>query len=522
MMPFSEQEAEKAVRFIRRLRHTIGQWKGVPFTLLPWQEHDIIRPLFGTLRSDGTRQYRLCYCEIPKKNGKSELAAAIALKLLLADNEPRAEIYGAAVDRKQASIVFNVAAEMVRQDKKLRSICKVIDSQKRIVVPHTGSFYEVLSAEIRNKHGINPHGVIFDEVHAQPTRHLWDVLTAGASDARRQPLVFAITTAGDKREGIGWELHERAVQVLNGTLHDPSLLAVIYAAGDEDDWESEAIWIKANPSIGHTITLERVREAYLRAKGNPVEENLFRQLRLNQWVQTETKWLPLSVWDMAPGIILEEKLKGRTCFGGLDLSSVSDLTAWVMVFPHEDDPEEIDVLARFWVPEDRLYDRHNRYREQYVKWAKEGFLQTTPGDVLDYSFIKRQILQDASTFNLVDFNVDRLFQAHQLMQELAEEGLTPVPFGLGFMSMAMPMKEFERRLRAGKVHHGGNPILRWNFDNLEVERNAAGDLKPSKRTRQKKIDGIVALVMALDRAMRHTKAQSRSFEVLEAAGVKVY
>lgn len=521
-MPFSREAAAKAVRFVERLKHTKGQWDGCPFMLLPWQR-ELVEELFGRLRADGIRQYRTCYVEIPKKQGKSALAAAIALKMLFADGEPGAEVYGAAVDRSQASIVFNVAAAMVRKSKVLRKRCKIIDSQKRIVVPKTGSFYQVLSAEIRNKHGINPSAVIFDEIHAQKTRHLWDILTVGASDARRQPLVFAITTAGQKKEGIAWDLHSKAEQILKGVVQDPAFLPVIYGAAEGDDWEAEATWRKANPSIGHTVDIERVRDAYRSAKGNPVEEALFRQLRLNQWgVSATTSWLPLDLWDENAGLVVEDKLKDRVCFGGLDLSSVSDLTAWLMVFPRDDDPEMIDVLCRFWVPEARLTDDKNPYRASYLAWTKAGYLKTTPGDSIDYGFVKAQILQDAKTFGLKDFNTDRLFNAYQIMTELAQEGLTPVPFGMGFMSMAGPMKELERRLRARKIRHGGNPVLRWMWDNLDVERDAAGNLKPSKRNKNKKVDGIVALVMALDRAMRHTKRLSQDNEPVKVGGTVVW
>lgn len=514
--PINPEAADKAVRFFEKhLTHTKGRWSGHPFHLLPWQENDIIRPVFGTLDKEGLRQYRKVYIEVPKKNGKSEIAAGIALKLLLADGEQGGEVYSAAADKEQAAIVFNVAAQMVRNSKALSKRCKVIDSQKRIIVPKTGSIYRVLSSDVKTKHGVNASGVIFDELHAQPTRELYEVLTEGSGDARAQPLFVFLTTAGYDRESICWEVHEYADKVLKGLIKDPNFLAIMYAVGEDEEWEDEKNWLKANPSMGSAkdvregraiLDIAKLRAAYNEAKHIPAKQNAFRRLRLNQWTQQVDRFIDLSLWDENAGLVDELQLKGRRCYGGLDLGSVNDLAAWVMVFPHDDDEEELDILARFWCPKSRIYAPENKYASSYQEWEREGLLVATPGDAIDYGFVRRQILQDAQTFGLVDLNVDRLFQAHQLATELADEGLEVLGMGQGMMSMAAPMAEFLRRLLTRKLRHGGNKVLRFMADGAVVKTDEANNMKFDKANSQCKIDGLVALVMALDRAMRNTKS----------------
>lgn len=501
------KRANLAVKFIQSLKHVKGRWAGRPFKLLPWQEK-IVRDLFGTLRPDGKRQYRTAYIEVPRKAGKSSLSAAIAL-LLLFEGEKGAEVYSAAGDRDQASIVFETAKQMLLTNLELSQAAKAY--RRSIVVPALGASYKVLSADAPTKHGLNAHGIVFDELHVQKNRELWDTLTT-STGAREQPLTVAITTAGYDRNSICWEMHEYACKVRDGVISDPTFYATIFAADETDDWTKPETWHRANPSLGVTVQEDFYAQEVKKALEMPSYENTVRRLYLNQWVQQQSRWISLQLWDENAGIVNEEELRGRTCYGGLDLSSVSDITAWVMVFPHDDDPETIDVLCRFWVPEAQLNNTQNRYRDQYRVWAKQGYLKVTPGDAIDYSFIKAQILEDAQKFRLVDLNIDRLFQAHQIGMELQEEGLTVVGMGQGFTSMAVPMKEFERRLLARKIRHGGHPVLRWMADNVAVKQDPAGNLKPDKANSQGKIDGVVALVMALDRAMRHEQPQRSVYE----------
>lgn len=345
--------ADRAVTFIENLRHTKGKWAGKRFWLLPWQEQ-IIRDLFGILRPDNTRQFHMAYIEIPKKNGKSELAAAIALYLLFGDNEPAAEVYGAAADRSQASIVYEVAARMIALCPALQKRCKQIPSTKRIVNYANAGFYQVLSAEVGTKHGLNVSGLVFDELHAQPNRKLWDVLTNGSGDARTQPLFVTITTAGTDRHSICYEQHQLAADLLAERKYDPTFYPVIYGLPDGADWKDEQNWYRANPSLGITIPIERVREAFQKALRNPEEENQFKQLRLNLWVSSLTSWIPDAVFCKGNAPIDEEALLGRECYGGLDLSSTSDITAFVLVFPPQSEEEPYIVLPYFWLPEETL------------------------------------------------------------------------------------------------------------------------------------------------------------------------
>jgi phage terminase large subunit-like protein len=506
-------KAQHAVDFIQSLKHTKGQWAGQPFILLPWQEK-IIRDIFGTVKGNGCRQYNTAYIEIPKKNGKSELAAAVALYLLFADDEPGAEIYSAAADRDQAAIVFNVAAEMVRMSPALMKRCRILDSVRRIVVYKTASFYRVLSADVKNKHGFNVHGVIFDELHAQPNRELYDVLTEGTGDARRQPLWFIITTAGIDRNSICWEVHEKARQILNGTREDPSFYPVIYGLDDEENWEDEGNWYRVNPSLGTVIDIEKVQAAFNEAKQNVARENNFRRLRLNQWVKQSMRWMKLDKWDASAGIVDPDKLRGRNCYAGLDLSSTIDLTAFGMVFP--DDDGTYDVLMHFWIPEDTMIEKEKRDRVPYSRWVREGYVTATPGDVIDYKFVQSDIEEYAETYDIREIAFDR-WGATKIQQDLTDAGFTMVQFGQGFASMSPPTKELMTLVLGLKLRHGGNPVLRWNIDNLVVRQDPAGNLKPDKEKSTQKIDGAVALIMALDRATRHADTGS----VYDDRGIEV-
>ena len=368
--------ADRAVAFINALKHTKGEWHGQPFNLLPWQE-TIIRDVFGTVKENGYRQYNTAYIEIPKKQGKSELAAAVALYLLAGDGEWGAEVYGCAADRQQASIVFDVACQMVEQCPALKKRIKPVLSQKRLVYTPLNSFYQVLSAESFTKHGLNVHGVVFDELHAQPDRRLYDVMTHGSGDARKQPLFFLITTAGTDRNSICWEIHSKAKDILEGRKFDPTFYPVVYGINDDDDWADEANWYKANPSLDVTVDVEKLRAAYNSAKDNPAEENLFRQLRLNQWVKQSVRWMPMDAWDKCDAPVDPDALRGRECYAGLDLSSSTDITAFVLVFPPDDPEGRYTILPYFWVPEDTLELRVRRDHVPYDVWKKQGSILTT-------------------------------------------------------------------------------------------------------------------------------------------------
>ena len=498
---FDEEKAKRTVDFINCLKHTKGKWRGQPFELLPWQEA-IIRDVFGTVKENGYRQYNTAYVEIPKKNGKSELAAGVALYMTCGDNEWGAEVYGCASDRQQASIVFDVAVDMVEQCPALKKRIKPVMSVKRLVYKPTNSFYQVLSAEAYTKHGLNVHAVIFDELHSQPNRELFDVMTKGSGDARTQPLFFLITTAGTDRHSVCFEQHQKAEDILQGRKIDPTFYPVIYGASDDADWSSEDVWKKANPSLGHTIDIEKVRNAYLSAKDNPAEENIFRQLRLNQWVKQSTRWMQMEKWDACAFPVDERELLGRECYGGLDLSSSIDITAFVLVFPPRNDTEKYIFLPYFWIPEENMIRRVRRDHVPYDVWEKQGFLQTTEGDVIHYGFIENFIDGLGKKFHIKEIAFDR-WGAVQMVQNLEGLGFTIVPFGQGFKDMSPPTKRLMELVLEKNIAHGGHPVLRWMMDNIFVRTDPAGNIKPDKEKSTEKIDGAVATIMGLDRAIRN-------------------
>nr|DAW61688.1 MAG TPA: Terminase large subunit [Caudoviricetes sp.] len=497
---YDKSAADYAVAFIENLCHTKGTWAGKPFELIDWQEQ-IIRDLFGTLKPNGYRQFNTAYIEIPKKQGKSELAAAVALLLTCGDGEERAEVYGCAADRQQAAIVFDVAADMVRMCPALSKRVKILASQKRLIYTPTNSFYQVLSAEAYSKHGFNIHGVVFDELHTQPNRKLFDVMTKGSGDARMQPLYFLITTAGTDTHSICYETHQKAKDIIEGRKIDPTFYPVIYGADESDDWTDPKVWKKANPSLDITVGIDKVKAACESAKQNPGEENAFRQLRLNQWVKQAVRWMPMERWDKCAFSVYEDELEGRVCYGGLDLSSTTDITAFVLVFPPLDEEDKYIILPYFWIPEDNLTLRVNRDHIPYDVWERQGYLQTTEGNVVHYGFIEQFIERLGERFNIREIAFDR-WGAVQMVQNLESMGFTVVPFGQGFKDMSPPTKELMKLVLEQKIAHGGHPVLRWNMDNIYIRTDPAGNIKADKEKSTEKIDGAVATIMALDRAIR--------------------
>ena len=497
---YDKGKADYAVSFIECLCHTKGAWAGKPFELIDWQER-IVRDLFGIVKPNGCRQFNTAYVEIPKKMGKSELAAAIALLLCCGDGEERAEVYGCAADRQQAAIVFDVAADMVRLCPALAKRVKILTATKRMIFQPTNSFYQVLSAEAYSKHGFNIHGVVFDELHTQPNRKLFDVMTKGSGDARTQPLYFLITTAGTDTHSICYETHQKAKDILEGRKIDPTFYPVIYGAEEADDWTDPKVWKKANPSLGITVGIDKVKAACDSARQNPAEENAFRQLRLNQWVKQSVRWMPMAKWDACAFPVDESELEGRVCYGGLDLSSTTDVTAFVLVFPPLDEEDKYVILPFFWIPEENMAPRVARDHVPYDLWEKQGVLQTTEGNVVHYGFIEKFIERLGERFNIREIAFDR-WGAIQMVQNLEGMGFTVVPFGQGFKDMSPPTKELMKLTLEKRIAHGGHPVLRWMMDNIYVRTDPAGNIKPDKEKSTEKIDGAVATVMALDRAIR--------------------
>ena len=514
---YDKKKADRAVTFIENLCHTKGKWAGTPFWLLPWQEQ-LIRDIFGIVKADGNRQFRTAFVEICKKVGKSELAAAVALYLLYADNEPSAEVYGAAADRQQASIVFDVAKQMVEMSPALMKRSKLMGATKRIVNYGNAGYYQVLSAEVGGKHGFSVSGLVFDEIHTQPNRQLYDVLTKGSSDARQNPLHFIITTAGNDGHSIAYELHTKAVDILEGRRVDPTFYPVVYGLKDDDDWEDEANWYKVNPSLGYTVDIERLRDAYREAKQNPADEVTFKWLRCNMWVSSTVAWIPDAIYMRGNESIEAASLEGRDCYAGLDLSSTGDITALVLIFPPRDENEKYVLLPYFWIPEETIPRRVKANSVPYDIWEKQGYIMSTEGNVIHYDFIEKFIMYLSEKYHILEIAVDR-WNATQMIQNLEGEGFTIIPFGQGFSSMSAPTKEFYRLLMEGRIIHGGNPVLRWMAGNVVIDTDPAGNIKVTKAKSKEKIDGIVAAIMALDRCIRQ---EGQSGSVYDERGLLVF
>jgi phage terminase large subunit-like protein len=491
---FDLKAAERVRTFFRQfLRHSKGQWAHQPFELLDWQWRQIVAPLFGWKRADGTRRFRRGYIEVPKKNGKSTLFSGLSLYLLAGDGEQGAEVYSAAVDRDQASIVYNEAANMVEASPALSSRLRVVRSTKRIVFQKTRSFYRGLSADVPAKEGLNAHAILIDELHAQRSRELWDTLRyAGAS--RSQPLHLSVTTAGFDRLSICWEQHEYATHVLSGLIHDSAFFPYISAAAQDDDWTDPEVWGAANPSFGITINQDQFAEDCQEARESPAKENSFRRYRLNQWTEQDVRWINMEKWDACAGITAD--LDKKECFGGLDLSSTTDLTAFVLVFPAEG---WFDVLAWFWVPEEGAKRRERRDRVPYSQWIRDEYIEATPGEAIDYDRIRQKVKELGEQYFIRSIAIDR-WNATQLSTQLDGDGFEIVAFGQGFASMNWPTKKLEEIVLSGRLRHGGNPVLRWMAGNASLETDAADNWKPSKKKSRERIDGIVALIMGLERA----------------------
>ncbi len=492
--------ARAAIRFFHtQLEHVKGDLNRQPFKLANWQI-SIVANLFGWKRPDGTRRYRECWIFVPRKNGKTTLAAGLLLYLLFEDGEPMAELYGAASEYKQASQVYHHARSMVLRNESLNERCQIFKGQaKAIQLIEDFSTYAVISADSDSAEGFNTSGFVLDEVHKQKNRDLIESLQT-STGGRRQPLGIYLTTSDyDRPNSICNEMQDYAVQVRDGVRKNPYFLPAIFESGKDEDWTKKKTWQKANPNLGITPKLEYIEEACRRAQENPARENIFRRRHLNQRTEQDVRWIPLDLWDKCGGLIDAEELNGQPCWAGLDLASTSDITAFVLAFIGDDDL--LRLLPFYWVPEETATQRDIKNRTTYQQWIDEGLIRTTPGNQTDYAFIRRDINEIAKRHDIQKIAVDRLFQGAQLGHELQQDGFKVFAHGQGFRSMPAPTAEFERRLRSGTLAHGDCPVLRWMAQNCSVELDAAGNMKPSKVKSTEKIDGIVAAIMALTLVM---------------------
>lgn len=499
---FDEGRAERVVRFFSRvLVHTKGIYKGRPFVPAPWQADDILRPLFGTIRFNEqldmwVRAYTLAWLEMARKNGKSEVGAGVGLYLMSSDGEEAAEVYGAARDKDQCMPVYGVAKRMCEISPALAKLVdqkklRLIDSKKRIVWTPTDSFYQVLPGDDLGNLGLNPHGVIFDEIVSQPSRELWDVFET-AQGVRTQPLMVALTTAGSEPGSLAAEEHLQSLRVLSEPDIEPTRFVYMRNAPDDADWRDEKVWHIANPALGDFKQLQTMRDAAKAAEASLARQNAFRVFHLNQWRRQHNPWIDIEVWNASDGPIDVAELVDRDCYGGLDLASTSDFAAWVMTFPFDDHD---DVVARFFLPQAAV-ERRGPMRPLLEQWVADGWLQITAGEVIDFDAIYDQIDRDAERFNILEIGYDR-WNASQLVRDLDDAGMATRGIAQTTAGLSAATKELERRLGLRRLRTGGHPILRWMAENVMATMDSSGNIKPDRKKSEEKIDGIVALVDAI-------------------------
>lgn len=488
---FDAETAELMVGFFGDLKLIEGEHAGKPFKLEPWQQA-MIGAMYGWKhRETGLRRYREVFCYIPRKNGKTMIAAGLVLLALFVDDEPGAQVYSAAAEREQAALVFRQAGGMIAREPELERLSRVYRASKSIEIPATNAIYKALSADADTKHGLGAHMVIVDELHAHPNAELVDVLQTSMG-SRRQPLMVHITTADYDKPSVCNTKHDYAVKVRDGVFEDASFLPVIYEASESDDWTDSVVWERVNPNLGVSIGREYLERECLRAQNEPTYENTFKRLHLNIRTQQDVRWIPMAKWDACDG---EPETTGP-CFAGLDLASTTDIAALVLYWP-----ETGAVKPWFWVPADNAREREKRDRVPYETWARQGLMELTPGNVIDYTYIRRRINELASEYELQQIGYDP-WNARHLAQQLQEDdGMPLIEFRQGYVSMNEPSKHFERLIVSGELRHGGNDVLRWMAGNATAKIDPSGNIKPDKSKSTEKIDGIVASIMAVGLAM---------------------
>jgi phage terminase large subunit-like protein len=491
------EAARHAIAFFGHLRHSTGEWANQPFELQLWQCF-VIGSIYGWKRSDGLRRFRTAYVEVARKNGKSVLLSGTALYALVADGELGSHVYAAATTRDQARIIFGEAERMVSASPALRA--RVTRTVNNLAVLPTSSWFRPLSADASKMDGLNVHFAAVDEVHEHPNAEIIQKLNT-ATGARREPLIFEITTAGHDRQSVCWQHHEFSVKTVEGTVpHEASdsWFAYIATIDPGDDWTNPAVWIKANPSLGVTVKADDLKRQVEEAREMPAQQNAIRRLRLNEWTEQATRWIDMGVWAECATPVDEEELIGRTCYGGLDLARVNDLSSLALVFPPQIPEERVKVIWRHWCPSEDILRRARRDRAPYTVWRDHGFLTATEGNTTDFQFIEAEILDLAAKFNILEVAYDRTF-AGELVRNLTDEGVTMVEFGQGFISMGPAAAEFMRLLISRSIRHGGNPVATWCASNVSVRRDPAGNEKPDKERSTEKIDAVVSAIMAVGR-----------------------
>jgi len=511
---FDEKAVEKVFKFFKLLKFTKGEWSGKVFKLEPWQQF-ILANIFGWMNeSDGSRRFRYAYLETARKSGKTELLAGVGLQGVSADKEGGAEVYSVATKLDQARISHSAASMMVRKSPQLSKVIKIYKNNLHVV--ETGSKFEPLGSDSKTLDGLNVSRGLIDELHAHKTRDLWEVITT-ATGARKQPLIMAITTAGFNKQSICWEQHDYTEKVLEGLIKDETHFGIIYTLDlaesedeEDDDWEDESLWIKANPNLSVCTNIEDLRMKARKAKEVPTALNSFLRLHMNIWTDSVTKWIPTDKWDACGQDIDLKDLKGRTCYAGLDLSSNIDISALVLIFPPREEGEGYKLVPRFWIPKENIQDRVRKDRVPYDTWVRQGFITPTPGETVDYGFILKQLDQDCQDFDLLEVAYDK-WGASKLVNDLIDMGFEAenvkhaprhlIQFSQGISAMSGPTKEFEKMIFSRELVHDKNPCMTWMVSNTVVQFDASGNMKPSKAVSTEKIDGVISAIMGLSRAV---------------------
>lgn len=501
---FDRESAQHRLDFYKLCRHSKGEWAGQVFTPSPWQQF-IAWVFYGWKRKDGTRRFRTSYVEVARKNGKSTDMATEGLYQLAYDGEQGSEVYTAATKRDQARIIHNESTRMVKKSPKLAMELGLV--KDNIYHEATQSKYVPLGEDSKTEDGLNVQAGMVDEYHAHPNSGLFDQLRSGMG-ARREPVMKIITTAGYERDCPCYKEREYAINILKGIFKDDSYFAIIYTLDEGDEWQDEKVWIKANPNLGISVKIDDMREMCHKAKNSPSFQNEFLTKKLNIWTNAVTAWMKSGAWEACNSPVDADALAGCTCYGAFDLSKTTDMTAWVLCFPPVDDDDKYHFLFRFFMPQDDLENiiTDKNLLANIRLWIKQGYIQTTPGDKIDYDFIKAQIAKDAEKYDLRKIAYDP-YNASQIVNDLQKEDYELLEYRQGYLTMSPATKDFEIKVLGKEIAHGGNPVMDWMMSCVEVAQDPAGNIKPVKPDRNKtskRIDGVVATIMALDMSVRES------------------
>lgn len=509
---FDPEAAKRKIDFTQNLRHHKGVWakQKLKLKLEPWQQFtDWV--LYGWKRTGvGVRRFNKAYIEVARKNGKTATAAAAANYAFFADGEEGAEIYCVATKKAQAELAWEAVRDQILKHTYLKTKVQIYKQKSRILKKGTNSYVALLGRDSNTEDGLNPSFGLIDEYHAHKTAEMLNVVEDGMG-ARDQPMIYIITTAGLDKNCPCYEEERKMVEgILNKTIDPPleSVFGIIFTLDEGDDWTDERLWIKANPNLGISVDQQKLREQFYQALASPQKQNDIKTKRFNIWTQVASRWILAEAWEACGGEIPD--LTGRECYGGLDLSTTTDISAWVLCFPPIDLEKKFTFLYRFFLPDDNILDRQRRDKVPYILWRDRGFVTTTLGNVINYDFIEAQIKKDAEMYNLRETAYDP-YNSTEIINHLTDEGFNMVPFRQGFLSMNAPSKDFEKRILGRELNNGDNPVMKWMVSCTEIATDPAGNIKPIKPDRQKtgkRIDGVIGSIMSLDRAVQSTKMVS--------------